>query len=75
MFIINILVAIMSRSWTSQTHLFVIFTRAMEEFIKHCPAHVFDKRSDNGFTPMLTATEKGHGDIVALLAQMVSIIL
>jgi len=47
----------------------------MEQFIKRCPSHVFDTRSDNGFTPMLTATEKGHGDIVALLAQMVSIIL
>jgi len=47
----------------------------MEEFIKRCPAHVFDVRADSGFTPMLTATENGHGDIVALLAQMVSIIL
>jgi len=56
-------------------HLFVIITRAMEEFIKCCPAHVFGTRSDNGSTPMLMATEKGHGDIVALLAQMVSIIL
>jgi len=56
-------------------HLFVIITRAMEEFIKRCPAHVFDVRADSGFTPMLTATENGHGDIVALLAQMVSIIL
>ena len=56
-------------------HLFVIITRAMEQFIKRCPAHVFDTRSDSGFTPMLTATENGHGDIVALLAQMVSIIL
>jgi len=38
-------------------------------------AHVFDMRSDNGFTPTLMATVNNHGDIVALLAQMVSIIV
>ena len=55
-------------------HFFVIITRAMEEFIKRCPAHVFDVRSDSGLTPMLMATEKGHGDIAALLAKTVSIL-
>lgn len=48
----------------------------MEEFIKRCPAHVFDVRADSGLTPMLIASEKGHGDIVALLAQTtVSVLL
>ena len=44
----------------------------MEEFIKHCPAHVFDVAAGNGFTAMMSAVENGHGDIVALLAQKVS---
>ena len=52
--------------------LSVVITRAMEEFIKYCPAHVFDVRAGSGFTLMLTATEKGHGDTVALFAQIVS---
>lgn len=55
-----------------QYNMIPLMCRSVEQFVHHSPQHI-NLKAGNGFTALHYAALNNHGDIVALLANLVSL--